>query len=157
MVYTIKRTGDAEFELKGTFNEIKAYFDFDEENREDMNNTYVDLLDEFDDNVDYMDDLLETINKINDNGLEYYIESTELEVDGYIEVATHGEGLSHGESISISVDDLTSDEMNRLIENDFIGYKIYLQPSSTGNSIIIESYIDSPICEVVTETEGGLK
>lgn len=154
MLYTIKRYGDSEFELIGTFSEVKAYFNPSQEIRELNLEDFCEseLLKEFDKNNDHMDILLETVNSLEDSGLEFYIDSTELDITKYTD---NGQSLNHGYDITLPVDTLTEDEVDFLKENNFVGYRIYLEEAPNGDEIIIESYIDSPICEVVTVSEAS--
>lgn len=75
MKHIIKRKHDAEFRLEGTFDEIKRYFEPTAENRAEMNDFYADLLFDFDSATD-VEDLIGITNKIDDAGMDYYIDST---------------------------------------------------------------------------------
>lgn len=159
MLYTIKRQND-NFSITGNFQEIKKYFNMDEPELEDFldedkfEDQYA-LYQEFQEEEDYMTNLLEIVNKRDDAGMDFYIESTELDIESYVELANGGEPLELGQSVQISVDGLTMDQINRLDENNFIGYNVILNKTDSGNYFEIESFVDSPISQVVTATEAA--
>lgn len=159
MLYTIKRQND-NFSITGNFQEIKKYFNMDEPDIEDFLNedAYEDqyaLYQEFQEEVDYMENLLDVVNKRDDSGMDFYIDFEELDIASYVENANGGEPLSLGQSVQISVDGLTMDEIDHLDANNFIGYNVILNKTDSGNYFEIESFVDSPISQVVTATEAA--
>ncbi len=156
MIYVIKRKGDDEFHLEGDFEEIKEHFDFSDEVREEMVESYYDELEEFDDAVDSMDELCEIVNKISGNGMEYYVESRSIDLEAYIEA--YGDGYNEiGDRTEILVDNITNDQMHYLKDNEFIGYDVWHQFGDCNeNRIIIDNQcVGSVVCEVVTATEAS--
>jgi len=61
-----------------------------------------------------------------------------LNIDNYIEIFNRGNSLQVNEEVKISVDNLDRFEFNTLLKNNFKGYDIYLESTTSGNSIIIE-------------------
>lgn len=84
-----------------------------------------------------------------------HLKSNSFDIERYIEINTNGNSLYNGETTSIPVDDLSSNEVNIFLKNNFEGYDVYLKKSNTGNHIIIESNTDSPIWKITTVKEAS--
>lgn len=126
MKYVIKRTNDKLFHFEGEFIEIKKYFLVSLGNREDMSRDQVGIYDDIISNNDCMDQLFDSINRLDSSHMNFYVESRNMSIEEAMTRAESGLDLitENERTFFIKKEELSWDEYYYMVSEPWEGTNV---------------------------------